>query len=209
MIITKGRKQLSKSQDVRELFIETADRLFFEQGYDCVGVADICKAAGKAKGLFFYYFEKKENMAKLLAERQIKKLSEGLTYQLSQLDLSPAAQLNYVMNMMLSREGTGPRALGYFSQSGIPEWFDFYTHELKDRYIFPIIRNLALGIANENEATRISDQAIEIIYLGISAFMHRNFTQMADEHFYEKAISAIAVTLENALGLPHGSIVIK
>ena len=200
---------MTKADDVKALLMETSDRLFFENGYDAVGVADICKAAGKAKGLFFYYFEKKENVVKALTENQIRQMSAHLNETLGRMQLTAADKLQFLMNTLISKQSTGPRAMAYFKQDGIPEWFDFYAHELKDRYVFPIIRETAKAVAEGNENQRITDEAIEIIYLGISAFMHRNFQRMADEIYYRQAVSAISVTLENALSLPDGSIVIE
>ncbi len=200
---------MTKADDVKALLMETSDRLFFENGYDAVGVADICKAVGKAKGLFFYYFEKKENVVKALTENQIRQMSAHLNETLGRMQLTATDKLQFLMNTLISRQSTGPRTMAYFKQSGIPEWFDFYAHELKDRYVFPIIRETAKAVAEGNENRRITDEAIEIIYLGISAFMHRNFQRMADEIYYRQAVSAISVTLENALSLPDGSIVIE
>lgn len=200
---------MTKTNTVRALLIKTADQLFFKSGYDAVGVADICKAAGKAKGLFFYYFEKKESVVKALAEAQIREMSVHLAESLKQMHLPAAEKLNFLMNTLISRQSAGPRAMAYFKESGIPEWFDFYTHDLKDRYIFPIIREVAAAVAEENGGMRMADAAVEIIYLGISAFMHRNFTRMANEAYYRQAVLAIAVTLETAMDLPEGSIVIE
>ncbi len=199
---------MTKSSDVRALLMETADRLFFEQGYDAVGVADICKAAGKAKGLFFYYFEKKENVVKELIEIQIRTMSAHLTEVMRMMTVTPDRKLRFLMNTMISRESPGPRALFYFKQEGIPDWLDFYTHDLKDKYIFPIIYETVCGITEESGNRKMTRSAVEIIYLGISAFMHRNHMRMADEIFYAEAVSAISTTLEKALNLPEGTMAI-
>lgn len=53
----RTRKQPEERR--REIFA-AAERLFTEQGYAATTVADITKAAGVAKGTFFYYFETKD-----------------------------------------------------------------------------------------------------------------------------------------------------
>jgi len=200
---------MTKTEDARALIMRTADALFFEHGYDAVGVADICKAAGKAKGLFFYYFEKKENVVKELTEAQMKQMAEQMTASLSTMDISAVAKLNFIMNALLSNQSAGPRAMAYFKTESIPEWFDFFAHDLKDTYIYPIIQRVVKSIAKDNAPFEIQDTAIEIIYLGISAFMHKNYHKMASPEYYSQAVLGIAATLEDALHLPSGTILIK
>lgn len=50
----------------REL-METATRLFMEQGYEETSVSDIVKACGVAQGTFYYYFKTKEDMLDAIA----------------------------------------------------------------------------------------------------------------------------------------------
>jgi len=200
---------MTKTEDARALMMRTADALFFERGYDAVGVADICIAAGKAKGLFFYYFEKKENVVKELTEAQVRQMAEQMTLSLSELDIPAIAKLNFIMNALLSNQSAGPRAMAYFKTEGIPEWFDFFAHDLKDKYIYPIIREVVKSIAASNKDFEIQDTEIEINYLGISAFMHKNYHKMEKPDYYSQAVLGIATTLEKALYLPAGTILIQ
>ena len=48
--------------------LEHAARLFAERGYAATRIADIVKAAGVAKGLFYWYFENKEAVFRELVE---------------------------------------------------------------------------------------------------------------------------------------------
>jgi AcrR family transcriptional regulator len=51
-----------KKQQTREAIIGTAQRLFFERGFDDVTVADIAKGAEVAEGTVFNYFGTKEDL---------------------------------------------------------------------------------------------------------------------------------------------------
>ena len=51
-----------KKQETRQHLLETAWRLFKEQGYDQTTVADITEAVDVAKGTFFNYFATKEEI---------------------------------------------------------------------------------------------------------------------------------------------------
>ena len=139
---------MAKSDDVRNLLMQTADKLFFERGYDDVGVADICKAAhsNTASVNFFYYFEKKETVVKRLVESQVVRMAEHLTDTIARMDVPATEKMSFLMQTLVSKNSIGPRAMAYFKASGIPDWFDYYTHTLKDKYIFPIINDVVKQI---------------------------------------------------------------
>jgi AcrR family transcriptional regulator len=200
---------MGDAQEVKELFIKVSDELFFVNGYDNVGVADICKKAGKAKGLFFYYFKKKDNIVKLILESQISDMSHKLKSTLLAIGLNGVEKMSFLMNALISKDSQGPRALYYFKDNTLPEWVDSLAHTLKDKYIFPVICEIVEEIAKEGGYKNLLKEQTEIIYLGISAFMHKNFFKMTDEEYYKSAVSAISQTLENAIGCPRGTIVIK
>lgn len=195
---------VSGKNKVMELFETVSDELFYLKGYSSVSVADICKKAGKAKGLFFYYYEKKENMVKLLLNRQIDEISQKFVYFLDNFQGSSIDKINFLMNALLSSSSEPPRAVMYFKDEGIPGWVDSYSNELMDKYIFPIILCIV-----EKDYSHVPKEAVEIAYYGISAFMHNNHYKMGDKAFYEKAIASIADTLERTLGCDKGMITIN
>ena len=61
------RRLTSQGQERKQQLLEHAARLFAERGYDDTRIIDICKAAGVAKGLFYWYFENKEQLFAELA----------------------------------------------------------------------------------------------------------------------------------------------
>jgi AcrR family transcriptional regulator len=194
-----------KGNKTKELFIKTADKLFFQRGYDDVSVDEICKAAGKAKGLFFYYFEKKENVVKLLLEMQVERISRTFKRRLKE-DKSSVEKMNMLMQALFTGERSGPRAMYYFKECRIPEWADSFAHHLKDVYIFPLIQEVVAEGLKNGEFIKSDDLQVEIIYLGISKFMHNNFDKMSDEEYAVKAILAVTSVLEKALGVKNGTI---
>jgi AcrR family transcriptional regulator len=61
------RRLTAQGQERKQQLLDHAARLFAERGYDDTRVIDICKAAGVAKGLFYWYFENKEQLFSELA----------------------------------------------------------------------------------------------------------------------------------------------
>ncbi|HTY47115.1 MAG TPA: TetR/AcrR family transcriptional regulator, partial [Methanomassiliicoccales archaeon] len=58
-----------KSNDRRNEFIQAAEELFNEKGYENTSVDDIVGKVGVAKGLFYYYFDTKDNLLEELVVR--------------------------------------------------------------------------------------------------------------------------------------------
>jgi AcrR family transcriptional regulator len=61
------RKLTAQGQERKDQLLECAARLFSERGYADTRVIDIVREAGVAKGLFYWYFENKEQLFRELA----------------------------------------------------------------------------------------------------------------------------------------------
>ena len=64
---TEPRKLTAQGQERKDQLLECAARLFSERGYADTRVIDIVHEAGVAKGLFYWYFENKEQLFRELA----------------------------------------------------------------------------------------------------------------------------------------------
>jgi AcrR family transcriptional regulator len=64
---TEQRKLTAQGQERKDQLLECAARLFSERGYADTRVIDIVHEAGVAKGLFYWYFENKEQLFRELA----------------------------------------------------------------------------------------------------------------------------------------------
>lgn len=62
--------RITKEYDVRKVeFLNAAQQLFFEYGYDQTSVSMILEKVGVAKGTFYHYFPSKADLLDALAER--------------------------------------------------------------------------------------------------------------------------------------------
>jgi len=66
--MAEERRLTPQGQERKQQLLDCAARLFAERGYDDTRVIDIVKAAGVAKGLFYWYFENKEQLFGELAD---------------------------------------------------------------------------------------------------------------------------------------------
>ena len=85
-----------KKQDTRQRLLETALRLFREQGYDATTVEQIAEAADVAKGTFFNYFETKEAILPALAEWRMQQIEKVLSPEYG-APASPVARIKLAL----------------------------------------------------------------------------------------------------------------
>ena len=70
-----GKRQESALQ-TRKKLLETGEKLISERGFDCVSVEDITNACGVAKGTFYTYFKRKEDIVQELSFRAFGEIAE-------------------------------------------------------------------------------------------------------------------------------------
>lgn len=62
----------------RDKLLACAQHLFYEKGYDCVGVQEIVAAAGVTKPTMYYYFKSKHGLLECLLENGVNRLEKEL-----------------------------------------------------------------------------------------------------------------------------------
>ena len=67
--MSEDRHLTAQGQERKEQLLDHAATLFAERGYAETRILDIVKAAGVAKGLFYWYFENKEGLFRELVEQ--------------------------------------------------------------------------------------------------------------------------------------------
>jgi AcrR family transcriptional regulator len=89
---TEPRKLTAQGQERKDQLLECAARLFSERGYADTRVIDIVHEAGVAKGLFYWYFENKEQLFRELAAdiRQRLRRAQGAAVD---LDADPLTRI--------------------------------------------------------------------------------------------------------------------
>ena len=88
--------RISKDYDVRKQeFLDVAQRLFYEQGYDQTSVESIIAAVGVSKGTFYHYFKSKEDLLDALAERVARQGLEQLHSIVEDLNMNALEKINW------------------------------------------------------------------------------------------------------------------
>lgn len=93
--ITKG------PEERRQELIDTAERLFMENGYEHTLISDIVRELEIAQGTFYYYFRSKEEILKAVVEKSIADLEQSVNRLIQDGNADETALLNEAINEIL------------------------------------------------------------------------------------------------------------
>jgi len=85
---------LKNYHERKDEFLDTAQQLFFTQGYDQTSVEAIIRKMGLSKGTFYYYFKSKEDLLDKLTCRMGDKILEEVKKIADRKDLDAVDKLN-------------------------------------------------------------------------------------------------------------------
>ena len=66
-------RNVKPPEERKQEIMDTAERLFFANGYAKTKISDIIEAIGMSKGIFYYYFKSKEDVMNAIIENVIDK----------------------------------------------------------------------------------------------------------------------------------------
>ncbi|MDO8964933.1 MAG: TetR/AcrR family transcriptional regulator [Coriobacteriia bacterium] len=91
--------------------LDTAQVLFAERGYHDTSVQAITDAAGVAKGLFYHYFDSKEDLLDALAKREVERIFEAVYAKSREIEGVPLDELALLLGMLANWELNEAQAL--------------------------------------------------------------------------------------------------
>jgi TetR/AcrR family transcriptional regulator, transcriptional repressor for nem operon len=85
----------------RDLIVETADRLFYENGFDHTSFADIAGPVGISRGNFYYYFKTKDEILDSVIELRLARTAAMLAAWAADSD-DPASRIGSFIDMLIA-----------------------------------------------------------------------------------------------------------
>ncbi|GMR21424.1 MAG: TetR/AcrR family transcriptional regulator [Gammaproteobacteria bacterium] len=83
----------------RDTILNTANRLFYERGYNQTSFSDIAERASIPKGNFYYYFKTKDDIFEGVVEQRMARIEQGLK-EWSDVMPTPVARLKRFIQML-------------------------------------------------------------------------------------------------------------
>jgi len=105
-----------KNTKSKNQMIEAAERLFSERGYQQTSVDDICEEVGVAHGLFYYYFDSKEDIIEAIIERMVKEIEKKLKSIAENEDMKANEKFIKFMEISFQKKKGKPYVYSFFSE---------------------------------------------------------------------------------------------
>jgi AcrR family transcriptional regulator len=210
--------RISKEYDERlNEFLDTAQQLFFEKGYQSVSVNHIIEKVGVAKGTFYHYFKTKADLLDKLVERFTKKVHGEIKKLVERTDLGAIEKLKGVFALGREIKAENVELMKLFLKALYNEDNLVLRHKMIRSRIKATIPEFARIIeqGNEEGTFHVDDppEVAELIYL-LAASLNEIIGEMMltahqhPENFkkIDRKIKAYEGCFEKILGLAPGSI---
>ncbi len=207
-----ARENKAYDQRLSQL-LDTAQELFFKQGYEKTSVQNIIDAIEIAKGTFYHYFKSKEDLLEQLLDRQVEQIMTPIDEMLAQDNLNALEKLNQLFQIgglkkVQSKEVMHMIARAIFSDSNLK-----LRDKLKQKnfeLMFPAYETIiAQGKQEQLFDTLASTEAAEMIcniHLGLSDMAMPLFIKLIEkkEHIssLERKLHAFEFAIARILGVP-------
>jgi len=188
-----------KNNKKKENILKTTIELFKTYGIENTSVNMIVKKAKIAKGTFFYYYEKKENIVFEIIENEFNNYLFIPEEIIKEKEINAKEKMQKVLLSLFSVFKT-TSLLEEIFKFGIELNYEKFIKELRLKKIIPVIKT----IINEgnNEGTfdvKNVDIISSIIVRGIIEYIHLNYENLKNEEILSSMFSSIEELLNNVL----------
>ena len=202
-------RRISKDpEERREELLDAASALFLSKGYDQTAVSDIVKRIGVSQGTFYYYFKSKEEILFAILEKE----GEGMIADFQAIPenkhLDPLEKLQLAFMRLFQ---PGPSVVGkmnmLISDSGSSLYRLFHQRwdEIRLRKFKPVITKIIKeGVKTGIFHTAYPEELTEILFWGISRYIHNHHQNFNDPAYFLKKMKALQELMEKVLGLEQG-----
>src|SRR5258708_2932648 len=113
-------KKADNASPTKRKLLDAAQELMLAKGYTATSVDEVCEAAGLTKGSFFHYFENKEYLGRVVAERfhaSMGQLFESAPFHQAKDPLDRLlGRVDFLIELTRRPDGTKGCLLGMFVQ---------------------------------------------------------------------------------------------
>lgn len=203
----------------RAEFLDCAEALFLNRGYDSVSLNDVIAASGTSKGAFYHYFTSKEALLEALTERFARQVLSAAQGGDDEQALAPLARLN----AFFSRARRFKVNVGSPSCGALGALFRADNSFLAERVnaavsalFVPVLARIIEDGIRAGDFTATDPEGVAEMVLQFSASLQKIIARADPSRgeeglqeaigIMEKRLTLYGIALDRLLGLPDGSI---
>lgn len=197
--------------------LETAQRLFYESGYEKTSVQNIVDTVGIAKGTFYHYFHSKEDLLGQLAEWQTDQVLAMAEARMQEVKGNAVEKFRALIKNILdwkteNREITMTYVRVMYAEENLPlriKLHQIYKEKVNSVFAKVIRQGTSEGVFNVKDSEESSEIFLSML-LGMSDAI-APITASIDEHperisILIKKVKAFENALERILGMEDGTL---
>ena len=194
-------RSVKPPEERKQEIMETAERLFFANGYSKTKITDIINEIGMSKGIFYYYFKSKEDVMNAIIANVINKDVAAVTSIATDKNLNAHEKVFRILSAHREKITENYRCfMKQFNNAENPEIL-LKTMRLAISRLLPLLVEAAEQGIREGVFTL--ERPYETIEFLLSAHTFQSF--FGDHLKAPQKNDAFILMLENALGADKGS----
>ena len=198
--ITKNPEERKKE------FIDIAEQLFIEKGYENTAVSDIVKKAKVAKGTFYYYFKTKEEILNSMVDRYIDIIVEGFEKIANEKGTNAVEKLVNIFLFSYSFRKNRTSLLQYLHEDKNAHLHLKFERKIPVRTIEPLSKIISQGVQEKYFDTVFPQEAAKA-FIGVPAMVMQGiYNVKPGSTEYKRMLLATFDFLERILGAKSGLI---
>jgi AcrR family transcriptional regulator len=188
------------SDATKEKILRVAMRIFSKYGFQKTTMDEIAKAAHKAKGSVYYYFNSKEDLFRAVVQQEINEIKSGLTRVIIKQQDTPTMIKQYLLQRMILMKS----AINYHEtvRADFSEKYEFLEDVREEFFRFETDLLKAIldkGVEENKLEIKDTTASANVIILAMKAieipfYLHKNISQY--EHTITELLDILIRGLE-------------
>jgi AcrR family transcriptional regulator len=186
-------------QERKDELIQTAERLFIENGYEQTAVGDIVKAVNVAQGTFYYHFKSKADLLDAVVEKTAGLLAEQIRPVAVNPGMDPRERINQVIKRLFGIVLFKKDFLDFMHKPGNALLHDMLMRSITAKLV-PILAELvAEGVSHGSFQVTHPRETVELLIVACAHLLHGPGLD-SETGRAERMQSALQDLLERTLG---------
>ncbi|MFW6083271.1 MAG: TetR/AcrR family transcriptional regulator [Thermoplasmatota archaeon] len=188
-----------KDPEVRKKeLVDAAEILFREKGYSSTSVADIVNRVGVAHGLFYYYFDSKEDIIDAIVERMVEEFVVSINKIIDNDQLNAKEKFKHLFFQTFNRKKEKIYFFEYYNQKENRLLYSKYMDTISNNVVPLITQIIKQGIEENVFDTEYPKEAVEFWLYGRLSIDISSFPENIEK--IVRSVRAEAFFLDRILG---------
>jgi AcrR family transcriptional regulator len=193
--------RISKDSELRRKeFIETADKLFREKGFDRTSVSDITDKIGLSHGSLFYYFPSKNELMKAVIYNRLNHGMQFLNNIADDPDKNALQKIKSIFNLLINSYDTKSTLIDFFQNDSNAALHREFTKRFRELLIPLFSKIFEQGVMEGLFKIEYPKETIEYLNY-IVENLGESITSSHNKNEYYRKIKALEIIIAKSLGV--------